>query len=86
MGADYVQAKNRSSYIDYGQVLGNDSAWMLTSAHMALTDSTKFLHCLLMHCNSEVSNAVLDAPSSLIIQEAGNRTISMQIVRHELLK
>ena len=67
-------------------MLGNDPAWMLTPAHMVLTDSTKFPHCLLMHRNSGVFNAVLDAPSSLIIRKAGNRTISMQTVRHELLK
>ena len=67
-------------------MLGNDPAWMLTPAHMALTDSAKFLHCLLLRRNAEVSDAVLDAPSSLIIREAGNRTISIQTVRHELLK
>ena len=67
-------------------MLGNAPAWMLTSAHMALTDSAKFLHCLPMRRNAEVSDAVLNAPSSLIIREAGNRTISMQTVRHELLK
>ena len=67
-------------------MLSNDPAWMLTPAHMALTDSAKFLHCLSMRRNAEVSDAVLDAPSSLIIHEASNRTISMQTVRHELLK
>ena len=59
---------------------------MLTSAHMALTDSAKFLHCLLLRRNAEVSDTVLNALSSLIIREAGNRTISMQTVWHELLK
>ncbi|MDF7815592.1 MULTISPECIES: hypothetical protein [Hymenobacter] len=34
----------------------------------------------------QVSDAVLDAPGSLIIQEAGNRTFSMQTALHELLK
>ena len=67
-------------------MLGNDPTWMLTPTNMALTDSAKFLHCLLLRRNAEVSDAVLDAPSSLIIREAGNRTISMQTVRHELLK
>ena len=67
-------------------MLGNDPAWMLTSEHMALTDSAKFLHCLPVRRNVEVSDAVLDAPNSLIIQEAGNRTFSMQTVLHELLK
>ena len=85
-GADYVQAKNWSSYLDYGQVPGNDPTWMLTPEHMALTSDAKFLHCLPVRRNVEVSDAVLDAPGSLIIQEAGYRTISMQTVLHELLK
>jgi N-succinyl-L-ornithine transcarbamylase len=85
-GADYVQAKNWSSYRDYGQVLSNDPSWMLTPEHMRLTDDAKFIHCLPVRRNVEVSDAVLDAPGSLIIQEAGNRTFSMQTVLHELLK
>ncbi|WP_375416994.1 acetylornithine carbamoyltransferase [uncultured Hymenobacter sp.] len=85
-GADFVQAKNWSSFHDYGQVLGNDPAWMLTPAHMALTNDAKFLHCLPVRRNVEVSDAVLDAPGSLIIEEAGNRVFSMQTVLHELLK
>lgn len=85
-GADFVQAKNWSSYLHYGQVLTNDSSWMLTPAHMAGTDNAKFLHCLPVRRNVEVSDAVLDAPGSLIIQEADNRVFSMQTVLHELLK
>ena len=85
-GADYVQAKNWSSYYDYGQVLSTDPSWMLTPAHMALTNDAKFLHCLPVRRNVEVSDAVLDSPNSLIIEEAGNRTFAMQTVLHELLK
>ncbi|NVO32916.1 N-acetylornithine carbamoyltransferase [Hymenobacter lapidiphilus] len=85
-GADFVQAKNWSSYYDYGQVLSTDPDWMLTPAHMALTNDAKFLHCLPVRRNVEVSDAVLDSPNSLIIQEAGNRTFAMQTVLHELLK
>ncbi len=85
-GADFVQAKNWSSYRDYGQVLANDPAWMLTPAHMALTNEAKLLHCLPVRRNVEVSDAVLDAPGSLIIAEAANRVFSMQTVLHELLK
>ena len=51
-----------------------------------MTSDAKFLHCLPVRRNVEVSDAVLDAPDSLIIQEAGNRTFSMQTVLHELLK
>ncbi|RYY11618.1 MAG: acetylornithine carbamoyltransferase, partial [Cytophagaceae bacterium] len=85
-GADYVQAKNWSSYRDYGQVLSTEPSWMLTPEHMSLTDNGKFIHCLPVRRNVEVSDAVLDSPNSLIIQEAGNRTFSMQTVLHELLK
>jgi len=85
-GADYVQAKNWSSYHDYGQVLSTDPSWMLTPEHMSLTDNGKFIHCLPVRRNVEVSDAVLDSPNSLIIREAGNRTFSMQTVLHELLK
>ena len=85
-GADYIYAKNWSSYRDYGQILSFDPAWMVSEAHMALTDNGKFMHCLPVRRNVVVTDAVLDSPNSLIIQEAGNRTISMQTVLHEMLK
>jgi N-succinyl-L-ornithine transcarbamylase len=85
-GADFVQAKNWSSYLDYGQVISNDSAWMLTPEHMAATHEAKFLHCLPVRRNVEVSDAILDSPNSLVIQEANNRVFSMQTVLHEMLK
>ncbi len=85
-GADYIYAKNWSSYRDYGQILSSDPAWMVSEAHMALTDNGKFMHCLPVRRNVVVTDAVLDSPGSLIIQEAGNRTFSMQTVLHELLK
>lgn len=85
-GADYIYAKNWSSYRDYGQILSSDPAWMVSEAHMALTDNGKFMHCLPVRRNVVVTDAVLDSPNSLIIQEAGNRTISMQTVLYELLK
>lgn len=84
-GADFVQAKSWSSFHDYGQVLSTDPAWMLTPEHMSQTNDARFLHCLPVRRNVEVSDAVLDAPGSLIIQEAGNRVFSMQTVLHELL-
>ena len=79
-GADFVQAKNWSSYRDYGQVLTSDPGWMLTPEHLALTNDAGFLHCLPVRRNVEVSDAVLDSPNSLVIQEAANRVFSMQTV------
>ncbi|HEX8656156.1 MAG TPA: acetylornithine carbamoyltransferase, partial [Hymenobacter sp.] len=72
-GADFVQAKNWSSYRHYGQVLQNDPSWMLTPAHLAGTNDAQFLHCLPVRRNVEVSDAVLDSPNSLVIPQAGNR-------------
>ncbi|UYZ58145.1 N-acetylornithine carbamoyltransferase [Hymenobacter latericus] len=85
-GADYVYAKNWSSYRKYGQVITQDPSWMVDARHMALTNNAKFIHCLPVRRNVEVSDAVLDSPNSLVVQEAGNRVFSMQTVLHEMLK
>jgi N-succinyl-L-ornithine transcarbamylase len=85
-GADFVQAKNWSSYHNYGEVISNDPTWMLTPEHLAGTNDAKFLHCLPVRRNVEVSDAILDSPNSLVIQEAGNRVFSMQTVLHKMLK
>ncbi|GAB2940174.1 acetylornithine carbamoyltransferase [Hymenobacter coalescens] len=85
-GADYVYAKNWSSYRNYGQVITQDPSWMVDARHMALTNNAKFIHCLPVRRNVEVADAVLDSPNSLVVQEAGNRVFSMQTVLHEMLK
>ncbi|KUG09928.1 N-acetylornithine carbamoyltransferase [Solirubrum puertoriconensis] len=85
-GADYVYAKNWSSYRNYGQAITQDPSWMVDARHMALTNNAKFIHCLPVRRNVEVSDAVLDSPNSLVVQEAGNRVFSMQTVLHEMLK
>ncbi|OUJ75969.1 N-acetylornithine carbamoyltransferase [Hymenobacter crusticola] len=85
-GADYVYAKNWSSYRDYGQVISQDPSWMVDAQHMALTNNGKFIHCLPVRRNVEVGDAVLDSLNSLVVQEAGNRVFSMQTVLHEMLK
>jgi N-succinyl-L-ornithine transcarbamylase len=85
-GADYVYAKNWSSYHDYGQVISQDPSWMVDAQHMSLTNNGKFIHCLPVRRNVEVGDAVLDSPNSLVVQEAGNRVFSMQTVLQEILK
>ncbi|QDA60348.1 N-acetylornithine carbamoyltransferase [Hymenobacter jejuensis] len=85
-GADFVYAKNWSSYRDYGQVITQDPSWMVDTQHMALTNNGKFIHCLPVRRNVEVADAVLDSPNSLVVQEAGNRVFSMQTVLHEMLQ
>ncbi|RYU76382.1 N-acetylornithine carbamoyltransferase [Hymenobacter persicinus] len=84
-GADFIYAKNWSSYHDYGQILSHDQSWLVDTDHMKLTNNGKLMHCLPIRRNVEVSDAVLDSPNALIIPEAGNRVFSMQTVLHELL-
>ncbi len=47
--------------------------WQLTAKKMTLTNNAKFLHCLPVRRNVEVTDEVLDSKNSLIIQEAENR-------------
>lgn len=85
-GADFIYAKNWSSYLEYGKVLSTDSNWMVTEKKMALTNSAKFMHCLPVRRNVVVSDDVLDNSGSLVISEAANRIISMQTVLKIILE
>src|SRR5690606_5539705 len=81
--ADFVYAKNWSSYADYGKVLCNDQSWMITSEKL---NNAKFMHCLPVRRNVIVSDQVLDSDQSLVIQQANNRTYAAQAVLKELLE
>jgi N-succinyl-L-ornithine transcarbamylase len=85
-GAHFVYAKNWSSYTDYGKILSQDPAWTLTPEKMALTAEGRFMHCLPVRRNVIVSDAVLDSPASLVVEEAGNRTPAAQAVLARMLK
>ncbi|MDR2039890.1 MAG: N-acetylornithine carbamoyltransferase [Bacteroidales bacterium] len=84
-GADFVYAKNWSSYHNYGKILNEDLAWTVNSENMALTDHAKFMHCLPVRRNLVVSDAVIDGPDSIVIEEAANRVVSAQTVLWEIL-
>ncbi len=79
-GADFVYAKNWSSYTDYGKILNQDPAWTVSSDKMALTNNAKFMHCLPVRRNLVVNDDVIDSPNSVVIQQAGNRLWSAQAV------
>ena len=85
-GADFVYAKNWCSYEDYGKILRIDDQWMLTAEKMKLTNQAKFMHCLPIRRNIVVSDNVLDHSSSLVIQQANNRTYAAQWVLKQLLE
>jgi len=85
-GADFIYGKNWSSYTHYGQVLTSDPSWMVTAQKMRLTDNGKFMHCLPVRRNMKVTDAVLDGPQSIVVEQAANREWSAQAVLKEILK
>jgi len=84
--ADFIYAKNWSSYSDYGQLKGTHSNWMITDKKMQLTNNAKFMHCLPTRRNVEIADDVLDADYSLVIKQAANREFAAQAVLKEILK
>jgi N-succinyl-L-ornithine transcarbamylase len=85
-GADFVYAKNWSSYEYYGNILSKDKSWTITREKMNLTNDGKFMHCLPVRRNVEVTDGVLDSPSSVVIHEAGNRVWSAQAVMKKIIE
>lgn len=81
--ADFVYAKNWSSYNDYGKVLNTDPNWMITKDKIG---DAKFMHCLPVRRNVVVEDAVLDSDSSLVINQANNRTYAAQWVLKNILE
>jgi N-succinyl-L-ornithine transcarbamylase len=84
-GADFIYAKNWSSYFEYGKILTEDKKWMIDEAKMKLTNQAKFMHCLPVRRNVVVSDEVIDSEHSLVIEEAGNRIVSAQTIFKKLL-
>ena len=81
--ADFVYTKNWSSYEDYGKVLSTDPNWMITKEKIG---DAKFMHCLPVRRNVVVEDAVLDSDSSLVIEQANNRTYAAQLVLKKILE
>ncbi|MCB0638996.1 MAG: N-acetylornithine carbamoyltransferase [Lewinella sp.] len=84
-GADFVYAKNWSSYQLYGQILGHHPDWMITPRKMGLTNDAYFMHCLPVRRNVVVADAVLDSDRSLVLQQARNRVFAAQAVLKQML-
>lgn len=84
-GADFIYAKNWSSYQHYGQILSKDKAWMVTAEKMRLTNEAKFMHCLPVRRNMIVTDEVIDSQNSIVIHQAGNRVFAAQAVLKQML-
>ncbi len=85
-GADFIYAKNWSSFTEYGQILSKDMSWTVNEEKMALTNNAKFMHCLPVRRNMIVTDGVIDSPNSIVIDEAENRVISAQVVIKRMLE
>lgn len=85
-GADFVYAKNWSSFKQYGQVLSHDPSWTVSDRQMAVTNNAHFMHCLPVRRNVIVTDSVIDSPQSLVIEQAANRVVSCQTVLMEMLQ
>jgi N-succinyl-L-ornithine transcarbamylase len=84
--ADFVYVKNWSTYTDYGKIYCNDPEWMLTNEKLRLTKNAKVMHCLPVRRNVELSDEILDGPSSIVTREASNRVWAAQAVLAEILR
>lgn len=84
--ADFVYVKNWSSWSEYGKVLTQDRSWMLTNESLRATNNAKVMHCLPVRRNLELSDEVLDGPSSIVQQEAGNRVWAAMAVLKRMLE
>ncbi|MEQ3500218.1 acetylornithine carbamoyltransferase [Tenacibaculum sp. SSH1-16] len=80
--ADFIYAKNWSSFNEYGKILNEDPKWMITQEKLG---AAKFMHCLPIRRNVVAEDAVLDGENSLVIEQANNRTFAAQIVLKEIL-
>ncbi|WP_334057845.1 N-acetylornithine carbamoyltransferase [Polaribacter sp. P097] len=81
--ADFVYAKNWSSYESYGEILDVDDNWTITKDKIG---DAKFMHCLPVRRNVVVEDAVLDSENSLVITQANNRTYAAQLVLKKILE
>ncbi|MAV80446.1 MAG: acetylornithine carbamoyltransferase [Flavobacteriales bacterium] len=84
--ADFVYAKNWSSYSNYGKVLTKSAKWMINKNKMKLTNNAKFMHCLPVRRNVVVEDNVLDSKNSLVIEQANNRTYAAMAVLKKILQ
>jgi N-succinyl-L-ornithine transcarbamylase len=85
-GADFIYAKNWSSFSQYGKILSKDMNWTVTMEKMKLTNQAKFMHCLPVRRNMIVTDDVLDSEYSIVVKEAENRVYSAQTVLKLILE
>jgi N-succinyl-L-ornithine transcarbamylase len=82
--ADFIYAKNWSSFSHYGQQPDVSENWTITREKIGLTNNGKFMHCLPIRRNVVATDEVID--QSLVYEQAKTREYAAQIVIQNLLK
>ena len=92
-GAQVVYAKSWGSRQFYGATQDDieqraqyRADWIVTEAKMSRTDDAIFMHCLPVRRNVIVTDAVIDSPRSVVIDEAENRLHVQKAVLEKLVR
>lgn len=62
------------------------SDWIVDEAKMSKTNNGIFMHCLPVRRNVIVTDAVIDSPNSVVVEEAENRLHIQKAILTELIK
>ncbi|HEY0049169.1 MAG TPA: N-acetylornithine carbamoyltransferase [Pyrinomonadaceae bacterium] len=91
--AEVVYAKSWGSFRHYGNLqkdIGERAVyrgkWIVDEAKMRRTRDAIFMHCLPVRRNVIVTDGVIDAPNSLVIDEAENRLHVQKAIMAKLIK
>ncbi|RCL66649.1 MAG: N-acetylornithine carbamoyltransferase [Cryomorphaceae bacterium] len=84
--ADFIYAKNWSSFENYGKLIKPKNSWTIDTEKMELTNNAYFMHCLPVRRNLIVMDDVLDSKNNLTINQANNRTFATQYILDKILK
>jgi N-succinyl-L-ornithine transcarbamylase len=80
-GADFVYAKNWSSWKEYGKVCV-EPGWKLDSRKL---NGAHVMHCLPARRGVELEGDLMDSPASLLMEQAENRIYAAQVVLKRIL-
>lgn len=84
--ADVIYVKNWSSVAQYGQILNTDPNWMITHDKLKKTNDALLMHCLPVRRNVVIADDAIDAPHSVVIDQAANRAVAAQAVIQKILE
>jgi N-acetylornithine carbamoyltransferase len=92
-GAEVIYAKSWGAKQFYGRDEQDTitraqyrSKWIVNERKMGQTDDAIFMHCLPVRRNVIVTDAVIDSPASVVIDEAENRLHVQKAVLADLLR